>query len=434
MSPARDFDAASPTSGVQAKRAWERYDNDALLLRDKDGNPSPTYGNFCLLARKEFGQRLSYNVMAETPLLDEVPLSDADVGAIRELFERRHAIAFGDGIADKGLRHICSEQSFHPVQRYLTRLLGEWDGEPRIARVLTEILGAADKALHQTFIRVFFISAVARALEPGCKVDTVLVLQGPQGAKKSSFFNTLADPWFADTPFDFTTNKGLLTFGRAWLYEWGEIERVLLTRENADVKSFVTSRVDTFVPPYGRAPIEHRRSTILVGSSNVKTLLADPTGARRYHIIQTSDNLNLSLLAQWKDQLWAEAIEEYTNGRQWHLDRETEREQAEDAERWQVHDGWREPVLEFLSRWHRKPRDLRDPEDALTSARIAFGALALEGGKFGKREQMQLAALLHQLGYERVKKHVGSGSHSFSAWIWVCPSTSAEEASHDPLP
>jgi predicted P-loop ATPase len=53
--------------------------------------------------------------------------------------------------------------------------------------------------IYDIFLKRTLIAAVARAYEPGCKHDTTLVLQGKQGAGKSSFFNVLGGDWFDDS-------------------------------------------------------------------------------------------------------------------------------------------------------------------------------------------------------------------------------------------
>lgn len=50
--------------------------------------------------------------------------------------------------------------------------------EMRISAVLEEILGVEPPELSQSILRCWFISAVARPMQPGCKVDHVLILGG----------------------------------------------------------------------------------------------------------------------------------------------------------------------------------------------------------------------------------------------------------------
>ena len=43
------------------------------------------------------------------------------------------------------------------------------------------------------------VAAVARVYQPGIKFDSVVVLNGPQGMGKSSFFAKLGGKWFSDS-------------------------------------------------------------------------------------------------------------------------------------------------------------------------------------------------------------------------------------------
>jgi hypothetical protein len=75
-------------------------------------------------------------------------------------------------------------------------------------------------------VRAWFVSAVARATDPGCKCDTALVLVGEQGARKSTFYRVLAGEWFSDTAVDIENKDAMMQINGAWIYELGEIEHV----------------------------------------------------------------------------------------------------------------------------------------------------------------------------------------------------------------
>ena len=69
-----------------------------------------------------------------------------------------------------------------------------------INSVATDFLRTKDP-LYDKMLKAFLIRAVSRAAERGCKFNKILVLKGPQGIFKSSFFIALLpNPnWFCDT-------------------------------------------------------------------------------------------------------------------------------------------------------------------------------------------------------------------------------------------
>jgi hypothetical protein len=113
----------------------------------------------------------------------------------------------------------------------------------------------------------WFLSAAARPLRPGCKVDTALVLVGPQGARKSSVFSALAGEWFSDTHVDLASKDAFLQLAGTWIMEWGEIERVTSRKGADEIKAFLSSKTDKYRPPYGRSVVEIPRSMIQVPAS-----------------------------------------------------------------------------------------------------------------------------------------------------------------------
>ncbi|MBK7362162.1 MAG: hypothetical protein IPJ01_07665 [Micavibrio sp.] len=85
---------------------------------------------------------------------------------------------------------LCLENHVDPVQEYLDALV--WDGVPRLSRLLPEYFGAADTNLNQAIGRLMMVAAVRRVREPGCKFDTIVVLEGQQGTGKSTALTILA--------------------------------------------------------------------------------------------------------------------------------------------------------------------------------------------------------------------------------------------------
>jgi putative DNA primase/helicase len=239
---------------------------------------------------------------------------------------------------------VAQQHRYHPVREFLSRL--EWDGVSRIASVLEEILGVEPTELSQAMMRAWFISAVARPMKPGCKVDHVLILVGPQSLGKSQFFVELAGPkWFSDSVIDIQNRDFYLLLRRVWILEWSELESMQRARHQDAAKAFITSAVDVYRAPYARATESVPRTSIIVGTTNDPSFLSDPTGNRRYWPIAVKRELNLTRLAEWRDQLWAEAVVAFKKGEKWWLTSTMEGRLSEQQEDFEQVDPWTEPIL-----------------------------------------------------------------------------------------
>jgi len=399
-------EVATPPSAVE----WQ-----AGLARSRTGDVKNTYGNICLILRHSFAGRLSFDEMQLMPLLDGRALRDADVGRAREDVEKTWGLAASDQNMGLALRQVSEERSFHPVRSYLEGLT--WDGEFRINRVLEEVLHAAPSELGQRIVRSWFVSAVARALRPGCQVDTALVLVGPQGWRKSSFFRVLGGKWFADTAMDVSSKDGLMQLAAAWIYEWGEIENVTSRKEAAEIKMFVTSPRDTFRQPYGRGIIQHPRSSVIVGSTNQDQFLNDPTGSRRYHVVRVLAPVDAGpqgVLTQWRDQLWAEAKEAFLGGYQWFLSAEEDAEREKDADEYVIEDALQSEIATWLRSGSAQSLVLRG--GYITVGEVLTGALRLEAGKWDKGIQTRVGIILRRLGWR--KHRVTPQGETARLWVW----------------
>src|SRR5262249_3121751 len=112
------------------------------------------------------------------------PVRDDDVSTLQELLQRLGLEKIGKDIVHQAVDLRAHERAFRPVRDYLAAL--QWDQQPRLANWLTTYLGAEENKYTCRIGSMFLVMMVARIMEPGCKADYMLVLEGPQGAMKSS--------------------------------------------------------------------------------------------------------------------------------------------------------------------------------------------------------------------------------------------------------
>jgi putative DNA primase/helicase len=416
---------------VAAKRAWstarptpeekrELSAWEAGLVRSR-GRVVNTFANLCTILRHapRFAGKITWNEMAFSVCFEGRPVADGDIGRWRELLEREHGISPGADSIRLASQTVAEEHRVHPVKEYLLRQ--EWDGAERLNSVAQVILGAEGE-LPALMVRKWFLSAVARALRPGCKVDTALVLVGPQGAKKSTFFSVLAGEWFTDTHVDLSSKDAFLQLAGAWVVEWGEIERVTGRRGADEIKSFMSSRADRFRPPYGRALVEVPRTCVVVGSTNQSTFLDDETGSRRFWCVRVPGGVAIDQLRAWRDQLWAEARAAFDAGEVWWLDADEEKAREEDAETHTVDDSWEAK----LARWASS-----QTAQNFTADEVLRGAFSLEPKDQTKGAAMRMGRALVKLGWERRKgrpvRVVDGGTKTLPpAWLWIPPADQAQ--------
>ncbi len=278
------------------------------LLTDDNGRARPSLGNACAFLEHTHAHRLTFDEMVVAPMLDGKALEDHDVSQIRVDIEHSEGVEIGKETASDAILRTARQNSAHPVKAYLRGL--KHDGEKRIGKVAAEYLGATDPLSKVLVVRTL-IAAVARALDPGCQVDTCLVLVGDEGFKKSTFFRTLAGMWFGDSAVDIGDRKGVMTMKAAWIYEWPEVERMMLKKAESEIKAFITQRDDTFVPMYGRGVTKALRSNIVVGTTNEDRFLSSSTGSRRWWVITVTKRIDSVRLAEERDQILAEAVALY---------------------------------------------------------------------------------------------------------------------------
>ena len=405
----RAWGAARPAEPGVADE-WRRE----LTLRA--GVTESTYANTCTILRHapQYSGRIAFDDMSASYTLDGRAIDEGLTGHIRERLERDWNVKVGSDVIGQAVANIARDNHVHPVRDYLSRL--EWDGEKRLDSVASRALGAT-APLATKMVRAWFISAVARALRPGCKADCALVLQGSQGARKSTFFSALAGEWFCDSHVDLSNKDAYLQLSAAWIIEWGEIERVTSRKGADEVKSFMSSRVDTYRRPYAKNSAPVPRTCVIVGSTNQEQFLDDDTGSRRFWIVRVPGVVDHQWTLEHRDQLWAEAVAAFRADEHWWLDDSDEAARAADADRHATEDPWSHPILAWT--------DKQDGND-FTAGEVLSGALDVPKRDHDQRRLNRVAKVLRLAGWER-RKHrpLRDGVTGAPTWCWFRPTPTA---------
>ena len=244
-------------------------------------------------------------------------------------------------------RAVAFRNKQHVVKNFLERTI--WDGCPRLDTFPSIYLGAKDTFYNRTVIKRFLISAVARAFKPGSKVDTCLILEGPQGGFKSTFIKVLfmCPQWVNDTPLDLKSKDAYIGLQGKWAIELAELDS-LSSADTGRVKAFLSIERDTFRAPYERGTHEYPRSCVFVGTCNESAYLQDVTGGRRFWPL-TVGNIDLIALVQDREQIWAEAVHYYKQGEPWHLTFEEEILAKEEQDNRRIEDPMEAPIGAYLA-------------------------------------------------------------------------------------
>lgn len=218
----------------------------------------------------------------------------------------------------------ADDRSYHPVREFLDAL-PEWDRVPRVDTLLIDYLGADDTPYVRAVTRKTLCGAVCRVLSPGCKFDTMLVLNGPQGVGKSTLISRLAGDWFSDSlnlsdTKDKTAAEKLQGY---WIMEIGELAG-LKKAEVETLRSFLSRQNDIYRASFGKRATPHLRQCVFFGTTNAeKGYLRDTTGNRRFWPVKTpggSRRHSWELSGEDIRQIWAEVLVYVKAGERLYLD------------------------------------------------------------------------------------------------------------------
>jgi hypothetical protein len=391
----------------------------AILIPNSDGSGVKACGqNLEAILRWSSATRgfLTYDPLAKALHVTDGPFKPYPINglevAIKNWLEKSWELYTPTGAVAEQILHVARTFGTRdPLVEYLGAL--RWDGVGRISKWLTTYCATESTPYTDSVGAMWLISAVARALCPGAKVDTVLVLEGHQGAKKSTALSVLGGEWFCDTPIDFSNKDSRLLAAQKWIVELAELAS-LRGRDSETLKAFLSARKDSFRPPYGRANEDFDRRCVFAGTTNVDEYLHDQTGARRFWSVKVG-SVDIPALQRDRDQIWAEAVYWYQQGARWWFEGDEQKIADDVAEERRLEIPW----ASLLASWHAALHATAKPGPF--SLQDIARALQIETKEI-PRYQSALGQALRECGFvKRRAKHGVTAKGAARPWLWYPP-------------
>ncbi|OJA21991.1 VapE domain-containing protein [Burkholderia ubonensis] len=399
-----------PWHGHEVENGAHTWERD--LARSDKGTLLPTLGNVHLIlsnhkawqgiiAQDDFAGRVVKRKAPPFPQGAAGEWTDMDDYRCTLWLSQKYGISVRPDIVMSAVLLVADATHFHDVREYLNGL--EWDGIERVRAMPSKYLHVVDSEYVQLAFMKWMIAAVARVIEPGCKVDNVLILEGRQGWRKSTALKVLAGKqWFTDTPIQIGNKDTYAVMAGKWIIELAELDSLNKTDSSA-AKSFFATETDRFRNFYGKRATDVHRQCVFAGSVNFDAYLKDESGNRRYWPLRCGGLVDIDGIARVRDQLWAEAVHLYREGVVWHVT-EAERPlfEVEQAERYEgdVYEDVIGKQLEYAAR--------------TTMEEILRDVLRLDSSKWTLPEQRRIGKALKSLGWVRKRESTGS-----RGWFYV---------------
>lgn len=394
-------------SKTKRVKEWERFDTDGdgtirLSQVESYSSDKETTSKSAVYNKlsKMWRNRLRLNTMSKEVELDGQKLTPDYL----YLDLLNYGICSSKDFVIDCVAKMAVANEYNPLETYLTKCHVAHQSTAILDTIATDYFGTTDP-IYDIMVRKTLVSAVARAMRPGCKVDTTLILQGGQGVGKSSFFKILAGDFFDDgLGSNVTDQNEKMRLSAHWILEWGELERIFSQRDSSSIKAFLTSTHDSYRRPWGKNIETYPRHCVIVGSTNRDDFLNDSTGSRRFWVVPIAGKIDLKKLKENREAIWGAAVQCYLNKEAWFLDAQQEILRQELNDSYQREDPWNDAIANYCF-----------GRDKVAISEILSRGINLELSKQDRQSQMRVGDILRAMGWMKKK------SDGKSIWVLGIP-------------
>lgn len=321
------------------------------------------------------------------------------------------------GIVYDAMMVVAKRRQFDSAADFLRSL--KWDGKSRLDTWLGSTYGCPGDEYHGAVAANWIKGMVKRILEPGCKFDYVLVLEGEQGSRKSTSLSVLGEMddgsnWHVETTMSTDSKDFFMQFGGKAIIEFSEGETLSRT-EVKKMKSIITTQSDKYRPPYDRVSQEFPRRCVFAMTTNETEYLKDDTGNRRWLPVTVEfPEADIPWLRENRDQILAEAYVRLVEGKETIYEFPADETQRRQADR-RIEDVNAEVIVD----WYHN-RLTNDEKVAGITCRQVFRQALDSGGTYGKAfdklEEIRIAGTLKS-NLRLHKRRVREGSVQVTRWF-----------------
>ncbi len=323
--------APVPESSLTIQEILDRSRVHRSILPNGSLKIEPNESNAGALIGAVYDEKiLFHDIRSDLFIFKGRSYSDSDIVSV--LLPQLQSTAFGLGLekfrkqtVSGGLEVLMAARKRDPHAEYLKGL--QWDGVQRIESFFTKYVGASDSDYMRLASKNFWTSLAARGLEPGCKIDSMVILEGDEGIHKSSLIAAIAGKKYTFAPSNrkcFQDTDDLRKMHQSVITELPELIG-LIGMDDLTVKNVLAKPSDHIRALFAKKAMECERKFIFVGTTNDKKYLSSGVGKRRFWPVEIPKNttINISAISTDRDQLFAEAVQLFRSGHlYWHMPKE----------------------------------------------------------------------------------------------------------------